>query len=68
MTVNITWAKEKRDFSTHNSQTKTFDSEEQAIEWIRKNSKHIVSINYRGLFMGDQISHFDIITCLRNGY
>lgn len=68
MTVNITWAKEKRDFSTHNTQTKTFGSEVQAIEWIRRNSKHIVSINYRGLFMDDQISHFDIMDCLRNGY
>ena len=32
MTVDITWAKDKRDIRTHNPQTKTFNSEEQAIE------------------------------------
>lgn len=31
MTVDITWAKDKRDITTHNTQTKTFNSEEQAI-------------------------------------
>lgn len=46
MTVDITWAKDKRDITTHNTQTKTFNSEEQAIEWIRRNAKHIVSINH----------------------
>lgn len=50
MTVDITWAKDKRDITTHNTQTKTFNSEEQAIEWIRRNAKHIVSINHRGFF------------------
>lgn len=35
MAVDITWAKDKRDITTHNTQTKTFNSEEQAIEWIR---------------------------------
>lgn len=39
MTVDITWAKDKRDITTHNTQTKTFNSEEQAIEWIRRNAK-----------------------------
>lgn len=48
MTVDITWAKDKRDITTHNTQTKTFNSEEQAIEWIRRNAKHIVSINHCG--------------------
>ena len=67
-TVVITWAKDKRDLASHNTQTKTFNSEEQAIEWIRRNAKHIVSINYRGFFMSKQISHFDIMDCLINGY
>ena len=31
MTVDITWAKDKRDITTHNTQTKTFHSVEQAI-------------------------------------
>ena len=44
MTVDITWAKDKSDITTHDTQTKTFNSEEQAIEWIRRNAKHIVSI------------------------
>lgn len=60
--------KDKRDITTHNTQTKTFNSEEQAIEWIRRNAKHIVSINHRGFFMSEQISHFDIMDCLINGY
>lgn len=67
-TVDITWAKDKRDITTHNTQTKTFNSEEQAVEWIRRNAKHIVSINHRGFFMNEQISHFDIMDCLINGY
>ena len=66
--VKNTWAKDKRDITTHNTQTKTFNSEEQAIEWIRRNAKHIVSINHRGFFMSEQISHFDIMDCLINGY
>lgn len=68
MTVDITWAKDKSDITTHNTQTKTFNSEEQAIELIRRNAKHIVSINHRGFFMGEQISHFAIMDCLMNGY
>lgn len=68
MTVDITWAKDKNDITNNNIQTKTFNSEEQAIEWIRRNAKHIVSINHRGFFIGEQISHFDIMDCLMNGY
>lgn len=66
MTVTITWAKDKWNITTHNTQVKTFNSEEQAIEWIRRNAKHIVSINNQGFFIGEQISHFDIIDCLMN--
>lgn len=68
MTVDITWAKDKSDITTYDTQTKTFNSEEQAIEWIRRNAKHIVSINHRGFFISEQISHFDIMDCLMNGY
>lgn len=68
MTVDITWEKDKNDITNNNIQTKTFNSEEQAIEWIRRNAKHIVSINHRGFFIGEQISHFDIMDCLINGY
>ena len=68
MTVDITWAKDKSNITTHDTQTKTFNSEEQAIEWIRRNAKHIVSINHRGFFISEQISHFDIMDCLMNGY
>lgn len=68
MTVDITWAKDKSDITTRDTQTKTFNSEEQAIEWIRRNAKHIVSINHRGFFISEQISHFDIMDCLMNGY
>lgn len=32
MTVDIVWAKDKRDIRTHNTQIKTFNSEEQVIE------------------------------------
>lgn len=68
MTVDITWAKDKNDITNNSIQTKTFNSEEQAIEWIRRNAKHIVSINHRGFFIDEQISHFDIMDCLINGY
>lgn len=68
MTVDITWAKDKNDITNNSIQTKTFNSEEQAIEWIRRNAKHIVSINHRGFFIGEQISHFDIMDCLMNEY
>ena len=68
MTVDITWAKDKNDITDNSLQTKTFNSEEQAIEWIRRNAKHIVSINHRGFFIDEQISHFDIMDCLINGY
>ena len=36
MTVTITWAKDKWDITTHNTQVKTFNSEEQAIELLDK--------------------------------
>lgn len=68
MTVDITWAKDKNDITNNSIQTKTFNSEEQAIEWIRRNAKHIVSINHHGFFIDEQISHFDIMDCLINGY
>ena len=68
MKVDITWVQDKRDITTHNTQTKTFNSEEQAIEWIRRNAKHIVSINHCGCFIDDNISHFDIMDCLINGH
>lgn len=67
-TVDITWAKDKNDITNNSIQTKTFNSEEQAIDWIRRNAKHIVSINHRGFFIDEQISHFDIMDCLINGY
>lgn len=68
MTVDITWAKDKRDITTHNTQTKTFNSEEQAIEWIRRNSKTYCINKSSWIFMSEQISHFDIMDCLINGY
>lgn len=43
MTINIIWAENKRNLSTHKTQTKTFNSSKEAIDWIRKNEKHIVS-------------------------
>lgn len=68
MTVDITWAKDKRDITTHNTQTKTFNSEEQAIEWIRRNAKTHCIYKPSWIFMSEQISHFDIMDCLINEY
>jgi len=48
MTINIIWAENKRNLSTHKTQTKTYNSSKEAIDWIRKNEKHIVSINHKG--------------------
>ena len=64
MTINIIWAENKRNLSTHKTQIKTFNSSKEAIDWIRKNEKHIVSINNKGFFIDDCISPYDIIDCL----
>ena len=66
MTVQILWAKDKMDFTTHSWQTKTFESEEKAIEWCRKNGKHILEINDSRYFFEESISLFDIMDALRN--
>ena len=67
MTVKITWVKDKvlncMDWSI---QTKTFDSEEKALEWCRRNSAHILKINNSKMFFENSISHFDIMDALRN--
>lgn len=64
MTINIIWVENKRNLSTHKTQTKTYNSSKEAIDWIRKNEKHIVSINHKGFFMDDCISTYDIMDCL----
>ena len=63
MTINIIWAENKRNLSTHKTQIKTFNSSKEAIDWIRKNEKHIV-INNKGFFIDDCISPYDIMDCL----
>lgn len=69
MTVEITWSKDepKLDFSAWSTQTKTFESEEKALEWCRRNANHIVKINDSQFFFGDTISHFAILNALRGG-
>lgn len=64
MTINIIWAENKRNLSTHKSQTKTFNSSKEAIDWIKENQQHIVSINHKGFFMDDCFSPYDIMNCL----
>ena len=66
MTVEILWAKDKTNLATHSWQTKTFESEEKALEWCRKNGNHIVAINNSRYFFEESISHFDIMDALRN--
>lgn len=69
LTVEITWSKDesKIDFTTWSRQTKTFESEEKALEWCRKNANHIVQINDSPMFFGETISHFAIMNALRGG-
>lgn len=64
MIINIIWAENKQNLSTHKSQTKTFNSSKEAIDWIRENQQHIVSINHKGFFIDDCISPYDIMDCL----
>lgn len=66
MIVRILWAKDKMDFTTHSLQTKTFESEDKALEWCRKNGNHILQINDSRLFFEESISHFDVMDALRN--
>lgn len=67
MTVKITWVKDKGlNCMDRSIQTKTFDSEEKAIEWCRRNSAHILRINNSEMFFEDVISHFGIMNALRN--
>ena len=46
-------------------QTKSFKDETAAIEWIRRNSAHILNINDSMNFYENQISHFDILRAIR---
>lgn len=64
MIINIIWAENKQNLSTQKSQTKTFNSSKEAIDWIRENQQHIVSINHKGFFIDNYISPYDIMDCL----
>lgn len=66
LTAEILWVDSKETMKTQTRQTKTFNSEEKAIEWCRRNSNHILSINDSGYFLEDTISHFDIMGALRS--
>lgn len=67
MTVEILWVKNKLEgVLDYSRQTKTFESEEKALEWCRRNSAHILQINNSRWFYSDNISHFDITDALES--
>lgn len=66
LTVEILWTDDKETMKIPTRQTKTFNSEEKAIEWCRRNSNHILSINGSRYFWEDSIPHFDIMDALMN--
>lgn len=65
ITVEIVWMN-GIDVLEMDHQTKTFKDESSYIEWCRRNSKHIFSIN-GNVTLGLKVSHFSLIDYLRRG-
>lgn len=73
ITITVTWLKDPKRFimGERELQDKTFKDLDSAVEWVRRNSSHIVGINdsyfAEHLISNTPIHHFKIIEAIKKG-